>query len=92
MTCLPPPRKLRDIADGLHYLHSHRVVHGDLKGVRVDSESRFTTVIDAWTSRTSLWMPPAMRGSQILVSPRTLLNWMSRMIKATPRDGLRRRS
>ena len=29
-----PPRKLRDITNGLQYLHSRNVVHGDLKGVR----------------------------------------------------------
>ena len=26
--------KLRDVTDGLYYLHSRNVVHGDLKGVR----------------------------------------------------------
>ena len=40
--CLPP-HKLCDITDGLHYLHSRDVVHGDLKGVRGRSESRLTT-------------------------------------------------
>lgn len=34
------PCKLRDITEGLHYLHSRDVVHGDLKGVRPYSKSR----------------------------------------------------
>lgn len=29
-----PPRQISDIAEGLAYLHSHNVIHGDLKGVR----------------------------------------------------------
>jgi serine/threonine protein kinase len=28
------PCQLSDVADGLVYLHSHGIVHGDLKGVR----------------------------------------------------------
>ena len=39
-----PPRKLRDITDGLYYLHSRNVVHGDLKGVRDCSKSRSTVL------------------------------------------------
>ena len=37
------PCKLRDITEGLHYLHSRDVVHGDLKGVRPYSKSRLAT-------------------------------------------------
>ena len=37
--------QLSDIAEGLCYLHSRNVVHGDLKGVRDYSEYRFTTVL-----------------------------------------------
>ena len=37
-----PSRKLRNITDGLYYLHSHNVVHEDLKGVRDCSKSRST--------------------------------------------------
>ena len=35
--------KLSDVAEGLCYLHSHNMVHGDLKGVRGSFEPRFTT-------------------------------------------------
>ena len=38
-----PSRKLHDITEGLQYLHSHDVVHGDLKGVRERPIFRFTT-------------------------------------------------
>ena len=37
--------QLSDIAEGLCYLHSCNVVHGDLKGVRGRSESRFAIVL-----------------------------------------------
>lgn len=37
--------KLSDIADGLCYLHSCNVVHGNLKGVRSRSDSRLTTAL-----------------------------------------------
>lgn len=36
--------QLSDTAEGLHYLHFCNVVHGDLKGVRVLSKSRFATI------------------------------------------------
>ena len=35
--------QLSDVAKGLCYLHSCNVIHGDLKGVRGCSKSRFTT-------------------------------------------------
>ena len=28
-----PPAQLHEAAMGLHYLHEHQIVHGDLKGV-----------------------------------------------------------
>jgi len=37
--------QLRDIADGLYYLHSRNVVHGDLKGVRDCSKPCFTAIL-----------------------------------------------
>ena len=40
-----PPLELRDIANGLYYLHSRDVIHGSIKGVRDYSESCFTTVL-----------------------------------------------
>jgi len=38
-------RQLSDVAIGLCYLHSCNVIHGDLKGVRNRSKSRFATVL-----------------------------------------------
>jgi len=40
-----PLRKLRDITDGLHHLHSRNVIHGDLKGVCDCSKSHVITVM-----------------------------------------------
>ena len=37
--------QLSDVANGLCYLHSHNVIHGDLKGVRDCSESHPITVL-----------------------------------------------
>jgi len=37
-----PYHKLSDVAEGLCYLHSRNIVHGDLKGVRGRSRSCFT--------------------------------------------------
>ena len=38
-------RQLSDVASGLLYLHSRDVIHGDLKGVRDYSRSRFTAIL-----------------------------------------------
>ena len=40
-----PRHQLSDVANGLCYLHSRNVVHGDLKGVRDCSESHPITVL-----------------------------------------------
>ena len=40
-----PLCKLRGITEGLHYLHSCNVVHGNLKGVCDYSKPHFTTVL-----------------------------------------------
>ena len=40
-----PRRQLSDVASGLLYLHSRDVIHGDLKGVRDYSRSRFIAVL-----------------------------------------------
>jgi len=61
--------QLSDVAEGLYYLHSCNVIHGDLKGVR-DPEYRSTTVLTLTVSQTSLWMAPVMHASRILASLR----------------------
>ena len=38
-------RQLSNVASGLYYLHSRDVIHGDLKGVRDYSRSRFIVVL-----------------------------------------------
>ena len=48
------PRQLSDVAEGLNHLHSHNIVHGDLRGV--GDRSRF---------RLTVWLTP--RQSNILV-------------------------
>lgn len=37
--------QLHDVARGLRYLHSRNVVHGDLKGVRANTETIFTIAL-----------------------------------------------
>ena len=44
------PRELRDITEGLNFLHSLGVVHGDLKGVRDNFESLYSPHYDSFTS------------------------------------------
>jgi len=39
------PRQLSDVAEGLNYLHSCNVIHGDLKGVRSYSMSLFAATL-----------------------------------------------
>ena len=39
------PSQLYDVAQGLHFLHSRNVVHGDLKGVRNRSKPGFIVVL-----------------------------------------------
>jgi len=39
------PHQLSDTAEGLSYLHSSNVIHGDLKGVRGCSQPHFTLVL-----------------------------------------------
>lgn len=40
-----PRYQLSDVAKGLYYLHSCNVIHGDLKGVRDCSKSRFLALL-----------------------------------------------
>ena len=40
--CSHPHHKLLGLTEGLNYLHSSNVIHGDLKGVRGCSKSRLT--------------------------------------------------
>ena len=63
-----PLRQISDVADGLNFLHSYNVVHGNLNEVRDRPISRSTTVLTA-PSRTSLWMLPVAHGSLVLVLP-----------------------
>ena len=37
------PRQLSDVAEGLNHLHSRKIIHGDLKGVRDHFRSRLAT-------------------------------------------------
>jgi len=39
------PHQLPDVAEGLNYLHSCNLIHGDLKGVRDYSVSLFVTIM-----------------------------------------------
>ena len=41
VSCAYPNHQLSDVVNGLFYLHSSDVIHGNLKGVRGDSHSGF---------------------------------------------------
>ena len=59
--------QLADVAEGLNYLHSYDVIHGDLKGVRGGFRSLPVATLTS-VSRTFSWTQPATHGSQTSVS------------------------
>ena len=61
-----PPLQTSDVANGLNFLHSCNVVHGDLKEVREYPRSHLNVVLTT-PSRTSSWTLLAMHESQDLV-------------------------
>ena len=82
------PHQLSDVAEGLNYLHSCDVIHGDLKGVC--DRSRFRLPPHSRPpSRAFSWTRPTVHESQILV-----LQWSPevqvRLIRV--HDGSRQRS
>ena len=94
-SCAHPPCKLCGIAEGVNYLHSRNVIHGDIKGVSESFEFHFATALTQ-RSRTSLWTTTVTHESRIsvlLLSPRTSIHCVALpTIGVTPRDGLHRRS
>lgn len=87
--------ELSDVAEGLYFLHSRNVVHGDLKGVRYWHDIRSTVVLTL-PSQTSSWIATVTRGSRISVLPRLLGTRIRSRVRGkdtvTPLDGLRLRS
>ena len=44
------PSKVFDVANGLNYLHSCNIIHGDLKGVRYSLDHPPHNCIDVWAA------------------------------------------
>ena len=62
------PHQLSDVAEGLSYLHSCDVIHGDLKGVRNRSVVGLLPY-SRLASQTFSWTRQIVHESQTLVSP-----------------------
>ena len=69
-----PCYQLAGVAEGLCYLHSRNVIHGDLKGV-CGPDACFAISLTS-ASKTSSWTTPDTHGSQILASRRSRKTWI----------------
>ena len=86
--------KLSHVAEGLCYLHSRNIVHGDLKGVR-GFLNLVLSLYRRLASQTSLLTTPGMRSSRTLARPRLPKAWIpcgAPRGMVTPHDGLPQRS
>ena len=56
------PLQLSDVADGLNYLHSRNITHGDLKGVRTLTKRPPSVSTDPVARRVLSWTPRVSHG------------------------------